>query len=141
MKTKIRLISFLLVFLITSTNMVMSIESIYCFCFKTTKYSFAISEKDCCNHQYKKACDVKDCCKLSLKKMPCNTKSTISINSKAEFISLIKTLKYFSVCIIQDKTILNSTSSNKTDVICRFYSDTSPPDYLISLPFLQSFLC
>ncbi len=121
--------------------MVLSIESIYCICFKTTIYSLALVNSECCDAHVKNKCSGNSCCKDSLKKMPCKASNIITINSKTDFTySKLTDLVYFDIHL-PGNSINLASFTNSTNIINRFYSDSSPPEYLISLPFLQSFLC
>lgn len=140
-KTKYRVISLFLVFLVFNTNIVVSIESIYCFCFKTTKYALAISDDVCCSKHLKNDCDKKDCCNVSLKKLPCKSKSTITLNSKTEFTSSVNNSTDFSKAFIHEIFVLIPKQFSESNALISYYSDPSPPNYLKSHPFLQSFLC
>ncbi|HMG14374.1 MAG TPA: hypothetical protein VK590_02935 [Saprospiraceae bacterium] len=142
MKTKLRIVSFLLVSLIFSTNMVLSIESIYCICFKTTKYILVNPNSVCCKSHTRSNNSVHSCCNVSMKKMPCKASSIITINSKTDFTKS----KLFKP-LFSDIQLL-TYGTNSIDVflypvksIRIYYADPSPPGYLLSHPFLQSFLC
>ena len=134
--------------LVVSTNMVLSVESIYCYCFKSTKYTLSILDHSCKKHDEKKHCAESTCdsdCSSEmdavLEKTPCKAKSTITIFSKTDFTKTDSPITVFSLTTVPDlfNFDYNIIFSEKINVLT--YTDPSPPEYLITNPYLQSFLC
>jgi hypothetical protein len=120
--------------------MVLSVESIYCYCFKTTEYKLAIIDHKCQKHDVKKHCD-ENICDKDGDQMPCKSKSTITISSKIDFTKSASPLSEFTA-IIENHTSYNFADLIYSSCISTFnYRDPLLPEYLHTNPYFQSFLC
>lgn len=129
--------------LVFSTNMVLSVESIYCYCFKSTKYALSLSKHDCHEEKTKKHCEESTCdntCEYDNDHMPCKSKSTITIFTKTDFTKTNSPLTDYTVAVLpQVNFYVFNIETDRTESL--IYADPSPPEYLLSTSFLQSFLC
>lgn len=137
---KYRIAAILLMSLVFTTNMVLSVESIYCYCFKTTEYKLAIVDHKCKNHDVKKHCD-ENVCDNDSDQMPCKSKSTITINSKIDFTKSASPLSEFTAIIENHFNTYIPVTLSSGIVSEVNYKDPLLPEYLHTNPYFQSFLC
>ena len=129
-----------------TTNVVFSIDAVFCNCFKTTTYQFSgLSKDECCTDQGSKAIhdDHDTCCETTINKEACKTKKNIVLANKENFVqnqSLSQKLLVKYTAFVLPLTL--SFEAISQTPLHKWNSLSSPPIlYKLSRPFLQIFTC
>ena len=129
-----------------TTNVVFSIDAVFCNCFKTTTYQFTgLSEDECCTDQISDSVhkDHDTCCETTISKEACKTKKNILLSNKECFVQNQslgqKDFVPFAPFILFQNFSLEVISQISVQ---KWNSLSSPPIlFKLSRPFLQIFTC
>lgn len=133
--------------LMLTTNVVFSIDAVFCNCFKTTTYQFTgLSEDDCCTDHLSETdlhLNHDTCCETKVNKDECKTRKNILLSNKENFVqnqSLSqKQFVPFTPFILTQTLSFDVISQTSVQ---KWNSLSSPPIlYKLSRPFLQIFTC
>lgn len=138
-----KFISLLLILLVLTTNMVLSIDSVFCHCFKTTTLQISGFEDICCDSHFESTCNIDKCCQKSFKKPACKTKTNILIFNNENIFSdqSNKTLKTQNFEFSIPTKYHFELSANSDNSYLPFCTNISPPTFKHSRSFLQIFTC
>lgn len=138
-----KILSAILMLLMLTTNVVVSIDSIYCYCFKTTTFQITGFEEEECAPESEMACTDNTCCSSSVEKLPCKETKQIIVANQEDFtgnISQLQLKKSFDSFVIPRHTVILPI----IDADHFAYANTfnfQPPVTKHSRAFLQIFLC
>lgn len=143
MKYRKKFISCLLILLVLTTNLVVSVDAVYCFCFKTTSFHISGFEPNCCNDNHVKSINEIFCCKESIDKPSCKTKTQILLSNQE---NLYSSNKFEPAKKLSCDYIIPSVADAKLFVELNhwtrnIYSKYLQPNSKDSQAILQVFLC
>lgn len=137
------IISILLILLVLTSNMVLSIDAVFCHCFKTTTFHVSGLEKECCDDHLKDSCTKSECCQKAIEKPACKSTTKILVSNSEDLfkdqsgkISKSHQEEYSASC-----SYCNLIYSDSSVDRISFTSQVYYPSFKHSRPFLQTFRC